>query len=279
MGLLVSVAGLLANELLVPPAGRATKQTEDRIARFLSAHGADVPAPTGGRPLIIPDYSGDQLQRLVVAGAFNFAQKRLDWVNYFQYDRTGRRVILVLEADSAFWDPQKKDMWVFKNARWRWLEDEASAGQPHPQGYRVSGLVPSVEFRLNKTPRQIVAQGKDPEEMSYRELRQYITNLRDQGATMKLLRELEVGLHNKLAIPFTSMVFALIGTPLGLRRLRGGAAVGLGVSILIIFCYYILWHLMSVMGENGQIPPVVACWLANIVGLAVGGVLVVRAAN
>src|SRR5437763_4622109 len=30
MGLLVSVAGLLANELLVPPAGRATKHTEER---------------------------------------------------------------------------------------------------------------------------------------------------------------------------------------------------------------------------------------------------------
>ena len=57
-----------------------------------------------------------------------------------------------------------------------------------------------------------------------------------------------VDLNNKLSIPFTSMLFALIGTPLGLRRLRGGAAVGLGVSILIIFCYYVLWHGMTVLG-------------------------------
>ncbi len=75
------------------------------------------------------------------------------------------------------------------------------------------------------------------------------------------------------------MLFAVIGAPLGLRRLRGGAAVGLGVSILIIFCYYVLWHGMSVLGENGQIPAVVASWIANVVGLVVGGVLVVRAAS
>jgi lipopolysaccharide export system permease protein len=75
------------------------------------------------------------------------------------------------------------------------------------------------------------------------------------------------------------MVFALIGTPLGLRRLRGGAAVGLGVSILIIFCYYVLWHGTAVLGDNGQLPPLLASWLANMVGLGVGGVLVVRAAN
>jgi lipopolysaccharide export LptBFGC system permease protein LptF len=41
----------------------------------------------------------------------------------------------------------------------------------------------------------------------------------------------------------------------------------------------VLWHGSSVLGDNGQLPPVLASWLANIVGLAVGGVLVVRAAN
>src|SRR5437667_5228511 len=111
MGLLVSVAGLFANELLVPPAGRATKRTEDRIARYLSAHGADTPAPTTGHSFIIPDYEGGQLQRLVVAGGFNFAQKRLDRVTYLQYDGkpgAGRRVVLILEADRALWDPKQR---------------------------------------------------------------------------------------------------------------------------------------------------------------------------
>src|SRR5207244_10610733 len=136
--------------------------------------------------------------------------------------------------------------------------------------YRATLSFETQSLALKKTPRQIVAEGKDAEEMSYQELRTYIVKLRDQGASMKTLRQLEVDLNNKLSIPFTSMVFALIGTPLGLRRLRGGAAVGLGVSILIIFCYYVLWHGMTVLGEHGQLPPWLASWLAEGVGLGGG---------
>jgi lipopolysaccharide export system permease protein len=283
MGFLVSAFGLYANEQLVPPAGRAVKATEERIARTLIAKGADVAAPTQGRSFVIQDHAGGQLQRVVIAGGFNLAEQRLEQVTYLEYGGPpgpGRRPVLVVQADQAYWDPKKKDFWIFKNGAAQVISGERREVRRLPEEtYQISGRFDSMEFRLNKTPRQIVAEGQKAEEMSYRELRRYISLLGDQGSSVKTLRELEVDLHNKLAIPFTSMVFALIGAPLGLRRLRGGAAVGLGVSILIIFCYYVLWHGMSVLGENGQIPAVVASWIANVVGLVVGGILVVRAAS
>lgn len=91
------------------------------------------------------------------------------------------------------------------------------------------------------------------------------------------MRELEVDLHSKLAIPFASTIFALVGAPLGLRRLRGGASVGLGLSVLIILAYYILWHGLHVLGEGGQVSPFMAAWLPNMIGLAAGLVLILRA--
>src|SRR5205085_12095590 len=78
MGLLVSVFGLYANEELVPPAGRAAKQTETRITQLLASSGADVAAPTNGRYFVVQDYAGGELERLVVAGGFNFAARRMD---------------------------------------------------------------------------------------------------------------------------------------------------------------------------------------------------------
>jgi lipopolysaccharide export system permease protein len=279
MGVLVSVFGLFANEVLVPPAGRAAKETENRVAQELSAMGADVAPPTKGRAFVVQDSEGGQLARLVVAQGFNFPERRLDGVTYLQYGKT-QHVVLLVEAKSAYWDPRQRDRWVFRDGYARWLGEEPHpAGAKPGQSYRTTVPFQSMTFQLNKTPRQIVAEGKDAEEMSYQELRRYIENLREQGAPAKTLRELEVGLNNKLSIPFTSMLFALIGTPLGLRRLRGGAAVGLGVSILIIFCYYVLWHGMTVLGENGKLPPWLASWLANLVGLGVGAALVVRASN
>ena len=282
MGLLVSIFGLFANQVIVPPAGRAVNRTQARIIRRLGASGATVAAPTSGRSFVIQDYAGGQLEHLVVAGGFNFAARRLDHVTYLEYKgRPGaRHVVVMVEAERAYWNPQQPDHWVFENGFMRLFgEERAAAGAKSAAAYLYSGSFTSESLVLNKTPQQIVAEGKDPEEMSYQELRQYIANLRDQGASLKTLRELEVDLSNKLSIPFTSMVFALIGTPLGLRRLRGGAAVGLGVSILIIFCYYVLWHATSVLGENGQLSPALASWLANLVGLGVGGVLVTRAAS
>jgi lipopolysaccharide export system permease protein len=283
MGLLVSVLGLFANEQLVPPAGRAVRQIEARIVDALRAEGADIAAPTKGRSFVIQDTEGGQLKRLVIAGGFDFSEQRLDRVTYLEYaGKPGQapHVVAMVEADRAFWDPKLKDRWVFKDGVFRWLGEGPAPRKGQPgESYRSTLAFKEQSFRLNKTPRQIVAEGKDAEEMSYGELRGYIGNLREQGASLKTLRELEVDLYNKLAIPFTSTVFALIGAPLGLRRLRGGAAVGLGVSILIIFCYYVLWHSLSVLGENGQLSPALASWLANIVGLGVGGALVLRSAN
>jgi lipopolysaccharide export system permease protein len=279
MGLLVSVFGLFANEQLVPPAGRAAKETETRIAQMLAGSTADVLAPTNGRYYVVQDYENGDLAHLVVAGGFNFAARRMDRVTYIQYGGSGRerRVFAIVEAQHAYWNPEQRDRWVFEDGSTHVLE--SGRRRAGTEEYTYSGPFQQLLLRLNKTPQQIVAEGRDPDEMSYRELRRYIATLREQGSSEKTLREYTVDLYNKLSIPFTSMVFALIGAPLGLRRLRGGAAVGLGVSILIIFCYYVLWHGASVLGGSGQLPPGLASWLANIVGLGVGGALVWRAAN
>jgi lipopolysaccharide export system permease protein len=283
MGLIVSAFGLFANEFIVPPAGRAAKQTETRIGQLLANTNPDVAAPSNGRSFIVPDYENGELARLVVAGSFNFAARRMDHVTYLQYEGKTpetRRVWVMVEAQHAIWNPEQKDKWVFENGYARWFGGMSSgAASSSSTTYHYKGPFQKLSFLLNKTPQQIVAEGRDPEEMSFRELQLYVTNLREQGSSSSTLRQYTVDLYNKLSIPFSSMVFALIGAPLGLRRLRGGAAVGLGLSILIIFCYYVVWHGASVLGGNGQLPPVFASWLANLVGLGVGGALVWRAAN
>jgi lipopolysaccharide export system permease protein len=279
MGVLVSIIGLFTDEVLVPPANRAVKRTEARIAQALGSDTAAL-SPTGGRSFLIPDYSGGELQRLVIADGFSLSAGRLDHVTYLEFRGHPPHLVVIVEAEHARWRPTERNRWVFENGSTRVLgEANPRSGNTGAETYRSSYTFLEQSFELNKTPQQIVAEGEDPEEMTYQELRRYIVNMREQGASLKTLRDLEVNLYNKLSVPFTSMVFALIGTPLGLRRLRGGAAVGLGISILIIFCYYVLWHGLAVLGDNGQVPPMLASWLANIVGLGVGGTLVVRAAR
>jgi lipopolysaccharide export system permease protein len=87
---------------------------------------------------------------------------------------------------------------------------------------------------------------------------------------MKVVRELEVEMERKLAIPFAALVLACIGAPLGIRRQRSTAGVGIGLSLLIIIIYYIGMGVLGALGQNGQIGALEAAWGCNVVGLLVG---------
>ena len=132
------------------------------------------------------------------------------------------------------------------------------------------------EIKINKTPDQLALYQKKHDQLSFKQLRDYIAMLQDEGADVN---ELRVRLYQKIALPLTSLVFALIGTPLGLRPHRSSSAVGLGLAIVIIFAYWILMHYMTILGNNGTVSPAAASFTPTLVGLIAGFGLISRAAK
>jgi len=127
------------------------------------------------------------------------------------------------------------------------------------------------------SPQDIARQRKEPEEMTLGELRQQLALLQQAGARMKrALDELAVQLHLRFSVPFAAVAFALLGTPLGLRRQRTSSSLSLGLSVLIIFAYYVILNWSRLMGERGMLPPLPAAWLANAVTVIVGLLLLWR---
>lgn len=126
---------------------------------------------------------------------------------------------------------------------------------------------------IGQRPEEIAAGQKDPEQMSLAELREHISILRSQGAQVHAL---EVKMHLKYAIPLASLVFALVGVPLGIQPHRSAASIGFGLSIVVIFVYYVLMTLGSALGQGGFLPPWLAAWMQNIALSAFGGYLLVR---
>jgi lipopolysaccharide export system permease protein len=91
--------------------------------------------------------------------------------------------------------------------------------------------------------------------------------------------EYQVRLYQKIAMPLTTLVFALIGAPLGLRPHRSSSATGLGLSIVIIFAYWVFMHYMTILGRNGAISPVAASFVPTVACGVLGVLLIVRAAK
>lgn len=86
----------------------------------------------------------------------------------------------------------------------------------------------------------------------------------------KKLVELKIMLNEKLALPFTSLVFALIAIPLAITGPRARFNRGLLFSILILFIFYILRAVALSLGQGELIPPILAAWLPNLVLLVLG---------
>jgi len=148
--------------------------------------------------------------------------------------------------------------------------------------YTIRGGLPitSVVFREETidylgSPEAIASRSKKrPIEMSYRELKAHIGVLRNQG---KEASDYEVELPRRFSLPFASLVFALIGTPLGMRSHRRSSSIGLGFTVLIVFAYYIVWNWLAIVAKNGALAPGAAAWLPNIVFALAGLTLIFTA--
>jgi LPS export ABC transporter permease LptF/LPS export ABC transporter permease LptG len=87
-----------------------------------------------------------------------------------------------------------------------------------------------------------------------------------------------VELHYRLALPVASLVLALVGIPLGLSTRKGGKAMGLVLTIILVFLYYVLMAFGLSFAKQGRLDPAIGLWLANAC-FAVAGVLMLAQAR
>ena len=92
--------------------------------------------------------------------------------------------------------------------------------------------------------------------------------LLDTGATLgrqgQIVTPYYVEFHKRFALPAAALVFTLVGFPLGIRTQRGGRAVALTSSFLIVFSYYIVFNSLEGLALGRRLPIVLAIWLPNV---------------
>ncbi len=130
----------------------------------------------------------------------------------------------------------------------------------NPAGYKIVNFdnyiisIPLLEKRARTASR------------SYREmnLRQLLENARKTDVKRTKWRYL-LEAHKKFSIPFASLVFVLIGAPLGIQTRKGGLGNGITLSFILFMLYYIMLVGGEEMCERGSLYPSVAMWTPNIV--------------
>jgi lipopolysaccharide export system permease protein len=133
-----------------------------------------------------------------------------------------------------------------------------------------------VSLDLGHALGAIEQRERDPSEIRTTELRDRIEDLRADGESAAPER---VELARRLSVPFASLVFALVGIPLGLQPVRAVRSRGLAVSLGIILLYYLMLSAGEALGRQDRAPITLALWMPNLVLGGLGVYLFRRAAR
>ncbi len=208
------------------------------------------------------DGEGEELGRLFYARRFNGEEM----LNLTILDFSQEGLAQIVSADSATWN-FTDNLWQFSNGTIYAVSPDGSFGQ--------IVKFEQQELQLPRAPLDLASRNKSDTEMNIAEATEYLRTIRQSGDERKI-RTWELRIQQKYAIPIVCVVFGIVGSALGIRPQRTSRATSFGVSIVIIFGYYLLGFVTDAMGKVGTVSPVVAAWLPPMIGLVAGIFLVTR---
>lgn len=103
-------------------------------------------------------------------------------------------------------------------------------------------------------------------ESSVAQLRQQIVKMKEKGLPT---RGPKVEISKKFSIPFTCLLFGLLGASLGIHSSRTGKSGSFGMCVLVIMLYYIGLIFTQNMGRVGKLEPYSSVWIPNLILLGI----------
>ena len=255
LGFLVSIVAILFNEHVVPWANTAYRN----VVYY------EIQGNSGAKSqdhIILKDIKDGQIQRLLYARRYDADSQSLQSITLQEFDGAGK----VSHVENAEYAEFTGKEWVMHNGM---LYDISDGESEHTLRFNTQVLP------ISASPRQIVREQKDPEELTMKELKAQIRIMKTQYVDTN---KLETELYQRITVPMASLIFALVGVPLGLQPTRNSSSAGFAMSVIIIFFYYALMTMANAIGRSGALSPMLAVWIPNIVGL-IAGLFLIRKAS
>lgn len=165
-----------------------------------------------------------------------------------------------LRADAMVWDTAKKN-WRLDNVIIR----------------EINGLqetvvrIPDTIINLNMQPRDLRKDQYLKDKMTTPELKEFIQWQELRG--VEGLNTLKVEQYRRSATPVTVLILTLIGAVIASRKTRGGSGVHMAIGIAIAAVFIIADRFSTVFSIKGDLPPLIAAWMPNLVFIIVAIVL------
>jgi lipopolysaccharide export system permease protein len=124
-------------------------------------------------------------------------------------------------------------------------------------------------------PEDLNRVAKKSEEMTFKELSEYIKRVEAEGYDATNYR---VDLYAKIAFPFICIIMCMVGTGIGARgKIKESMPVVIAFGIGMAFLYWIFYSFCLSLGYGEMLPPGIAAWTANLAFFCFGAVTLLNA--
>ena len=255
VGLIASFVALIFQEAVVPV---TSARAEDILRHEIEGAGTDIVGNQVVRS-VLPN--GD----LQVTYALGFDSKQQELQNTSIEVYRGDALISLLIAPRA----------RYHSSTWEFYDARAFALSP---SCCAESYYPVFTVDIGADPVQLLERTKQPESMSRGELASLLHSA-DQLTDRSRYALLLVTYDSKLARPFASLAFTLLAIPLGIRPQRTSGSAGFGISVAIVFAFYVITTVCLAIGRSNPHLSFVMAWLPNVLLLGCGLWLLRRSAQ
>ena len=175
----------------------------------------------------------------------------------------GSDLISRFDAKYMIWN-ETDENWNFKNIEIRdWNNNDFKYYTLKDTSFNIKDISPNI----------IKKDFINPEEMNYWELVGFIKKLKNKGLSYN---RWEVNKYFKTGFACSSFIMILFGILLSIQKPRSNFSTGIGLSIMVIFLYYLLIKAGQSLGYNNVLSPFISIWMVNIIFLSVGSYLFIN---
>ena len=178
---------------------------------------------------------------------------------FFLQKVQGEKVIYNLRSKLISWDTTKLK-WRLNDALERIIDSMGEKIQEYD----------SLYIDLNIKPEELRRDEYLKDKLTTPELNAFIKKEEMRGT--EGLNTLKVEYYRRTATPFAVFLLTMIGAVISSRRIRGGSGLHLANGIAIAAIFILFDRFSTVFSIKGNLSPMIAAWLPNIVFLFVAWV-------
>jgi lipopolysaccharide export system permease protein len=202
------------------------------------------------------EFSDQNIHKQISPGVFIYLE------NFNIHENSGRKFTLEEFKNQKLVYKLKGERIVWDSLRLKWQISNLFVRKIDGMNESVKNMA-KLDTVLPFRPADFAEDIEEVKTMNYFMLQEHIKRKELRGDSD--LIKFKVKKYERIAFPFATLILTLIGVSVSSRKVRGGIGFHLGLGLALTFIYILFMQIFTVFATFGDLPPLIAVWIPNII--------------